>query len=72
MSIYLLTRLDNIGYDEIEGQVVRAKNIKEARGIANKYVGDEGKIWVNPKFVKCRKINPDAVSCVILEAFNAG
>lgn len=70
--IYLLSRKSKYDYDEYDAKVIRAKNPKEAREIANKYTGDEGKIWTDTELVSCEKINLVGTSREILGSFNAG
>ena len=70
--IYLLERKDAVEYDEYDAKIVRAKNPEEARAVANRHVGDEGRIWINKKAVSCRRIKPDAVSKEIMASFRAG
>lgn len=53
MPLYILKRTDEVHYDEYEAKIIRAKNVKEARSIANSSHGDEGRIWNNPIKVKC-------------------
>lgn len=70
--IYILERTDEIGWDEYTGKVVRAESEQEARDIANKKTGDEGKIWTDTTKVTCEQVATDGASGAILEAFNAG
>lgn len=70
--IYLLTRKDDVDFDEFTGKVVRAENEAEARHIANQRIGDEGRIWCDPDVVVCEVIDPNGQSQPLLEAFNAG
>lgn len=70
-NVYLLTRVDKIGYDEYRAKVVIAKNADEARLLANVKVGDEGKIWFDRTKVQCQKVNDDYPS-IVLACFNPG
>ena len=70
--IYLLKRLDDIGWDEYAAKVVRAESEKEARALANENVGDEGSIWEDSDLVSCEVVYLREDSAVILESYNAG
>ncbi len=70
--IYLLERKDEIGYDEYDAKVIRAKNPEEARAIANRHVGDEGRLWAEKEIVSCRRVKPDAMGKEIMSSFRAG
>jgi len=72
MALYLLSRNDDIGYDEYVAKVVRAKNESEAREFANADTGDEGKIWISPDKVTIELIESEGKAQVILSDFNAG
>jgi len=70
--IYLLTRLDEVGYDEFDGWVIRAKSEEEARKLANECCGNEGEMWNDKDMVACILVEPDGDADVILSSFNAG
>ncbi len=72
MSIYFLKRINDKGHDMYDAKVVRAATPKEAREIANKITGDEGRIWTDTKKVWCSRVKENAKSCEILGSFNAG
>ena len=71
MKIYLLRRKDNIGYDEYDSKVIVADSEQRARKLANEFVGDEGTIWDNPKFVTCEEVD-NTLEGVLITSFNAG
>lgn len=49
MHIYLVRRMDNVGYDEVSAVVVRAKDALTARYVAASVAQDEGEdIWMHP------------------------
>lgn len=70
--IYLLTRKDELGYDEYIAKVIRASCEMEAREIANEDTGDEGQIWMDPAKVRSKEINQIGPKGEILGSFNAG
>jgi len=70
--LYLLKQKNDLHHDEFWGKVIRAKNVKEARRIANVRVADEGEIWENPKLTSCKIIKTEGKSEVILNDFHAG
>lgn len=70
--IYLLKRLSDWDYEEYSDKVVRATSELEARKIANEEVGEEGKIWEDPTFVRCDEIDPNGPSKELLARFHAG
>jgi len=72
MPLYLLKQTDGADYDEYEAKIIRAKNAKEARSIANHKTGDEGRIWENFIKVKCTLILVAGTSKEILSSFHAG
>ena len=72
MKIYLLERVDGADYDEYDAKVIRAKNEKQAREIANERTGDEGKIWVDEKEVTCVVVPAAGEAEEILGSFKAG
>lgn len=71
MNIYILTRLNGIGYDEYDAKVVVAKNEQNARKIANESNGCEGKIWNNKEVVSCQIVD-DTKEGEVLGSYNAG
>jgi len=70
MALYLLSRSNNIGYDEFDAKVIRANTESHAREIANSNTGCEGKICADTKLVDCVYLDPTAHSGTILESFN--
>jgi hypothetical protein len=71
MKIWLLSRIDKVGWDEYAGKVIVAETAKRAREIANERVGDESEIWDNPEFVSCIEVD-NTVEGVVLDDFKAG
>lgn len=60
-KLYLLTRIDVVGYDQLSAVVIRANSQKSARSYAAIYAGDEG-----PDFWK----DKTKTTCEILTAEN--
>ncbi len=71
MTVYLLTRINFIEYDEYDAKVIVSTSELKAREIANEHTGDEGQIWNDEDKVKCELISLDTEG-VVLESFNAG
>lgn len=75
MNIYLLSA-NHVNYDMVEGFVIRASSMKEAREIASKHPGDEGALtWLTPSLSTCNLIGKGIEKEepeMILRAFNAG
>jgi len=71
MNVYLLHRLDSVGYDEYEAKVIVARTDYEARLLANVKTADEGPIWTDPTKVVCANLDLH-VARVVLESFKAG
>lgn len=69
--IYKLTRKTR-SYDEFDGKIIRAKSEIEARCIANEHTGDEGRVWLDDKEVKCEVISENGPSGEILGSFCGG
>lgn len=65
--IYLLTRLDEVGYDEYDSVAVRAENEQQARSIATRYMDSQ-----IPEKVSCDLIHPEGSPAIILTSFKAG
>ena len=72
MALFILTRTDKVCYDEYRSKVIRAKNVREAREVANLTPGDEGQIWDDLIKVKCARIPYSGIRKEILGSFNAG
>lgn len=61
------------GLDEVEGFVVSAATVREAREFASKFAGDEGAAaWLDPEKTHCRCIEGAYKEEMILRAFHAG
>jgi hypothetical protein len=65
-KFYLLEReAGTCGWDEYAAQIICASSPKEARSLC--VAGDEGPgIWLNPKLVTCRVINPTKKTGLIM------
>jgi len=70
--IYLLTVRKGVYYDSYDAKVIRACNETEARKIANKTIGDEGKVWEDRIVVSCKIVEEVEKSKPILESYCAG
>ena len=71
MNIYLLTRLDSVGYGECDAMIIIAHSTFEARELANMHTADEGQIWEDLTKVDCTCLDLTA-SKVVLKSFRAG
>lgn len=71
MKLFILERLDSVGYDEYDSFVVRAENETEARNLVgnNHY---PGKIWKCQESSSCEQIKTTGETKIILGSFNAG
>lgn len=59
-------------YDAYDEKVIIASNEENARNIANKETGEEGKIWNDPNLVSCEQIDlRKNEEYVLLSSFNA-
>ena len=73
MKLFLLTTTSNqMIWDAYDKKLIRAENEKEARHIANEYVGDEGKIWEDPQQVSSEIITSDGSAGEIITSFCNG
>lgn len=76
MTVYLLKRHGDIGYDEFGGFVVYAESEEYARNIAARAKGDEGSgVWTDPKASTCEALGfttNKVEARVVLGSFNAG
>ena len=72
MPLYLLKEKRLGPYDSYDSHLIRAKDPKEARRIANIISADEGPIWGNPGLSSCRRIQEEGKSGIIISSFNAG
>ena len=72
MKIFLLGRVEGADYDEYNAKVIRAKNEKQARELANERRGGGGKIWTDEKEVTCVVVTAAGKAEEILGSFNAG
>lgn len=73
MKLYLLKRKSLCRYDEADSFVVRAKNSAQARKLASKGAGDEGKqTWLNKNGSSCRSLKTEGTLEIVIRSFNAG
>lgn len=70
MKLFLLSRTDNVGYDEYDAFLVRAKTEEEARQLANPK--GSWSSWTTPENITCEIISNRGVAGVIIASFNAG
>lgn len=70
--LYKLTDTKSEGFDVYTEKIVRAHTEGRARALANKTVGDEGKIWTDKSRVTCVKVPTSGPEGEILGAFKAG
>lgn len=65
--------IERTPYDKVFGFVIRAKDSKEARRIADNNAGDEnhGDVspWLSPKCSSCRQIKDGASSIILKDYF---
>ena len=78
-KLFLLTSLEDRGYDEANGFVILADDSKQAREIAAQKCGDEGvDVWMQAHLSKCELIGcasglwTNRKSQVVLRDFNTG
>jgi hypothetical protein len=72
MKLYLIERIDPIGYDEYIGFVIAAESEAEAREMAAYLPGDEGaEIWKTAP-IRCIADVTGETPGVVLYSFNAG
>ena len=69
MKLFLLVRKDT-DWDEFSKHLVRARNEREARIIANTCCGDEGTIWDSAGLVHCRVITSKGKPEIVMSDFN--
>ena len=72
MALYLLSRQDEIGYEEYSAKLIRARSPYEARKIANEAPGDEGAIWDDTSLVRCDLIDSSGPGEMILGSYVNG
>ena len=84
MNIWLLSAIEENGYDTCDGFVVRAATEADARALAQAQGGDErwewgvvGELierpyWTDPNKSSCVELATDGEAKVILRSFNAG
>ena len=71
MKLWIIRRLDHVGYDEHDAFVVRAETEDEARIFASK----EGYGWdwsVPTQCSTCVELTYEGVAGIVLGSFNAG
>ena len=64
--LYLLEQRIFANWDENIGLVIRARNSKEARKLANTNHANEGEIWTDCSRTSCNRIKEDNDSKIIL------
>ncbi len=69
-KLFVLKRLNSVGWDEHAGFVVRAKDENEARQLAASAGREDW--WSFPEQTSCEVITTKGQSEIILEDFNAG
>jgi hypothetical protein len=73
MPLYLIERTDDICFDEMVRQLVRAKSQKEARKLASENIGDEGVgVWLDKSRSTIEIISSKGKSCVIMDHYKNG
>jgi hypothetical protein len=73
MRLYLLTRNDEVGWDENAGFVIRARSSAAARALAHtKGEYDPPDCWLDPNRTSCTQIPINGDAEIILTDFNAG
>ena len=73
MKLFILTRTDNVRYDEFDSFVVRAETEQQAREIATAADFSWPKVderWF--ALTKCEELTADGPAEVIVGSFNAG
>ena len=74
-KLYLLKRMDRVGYDEFDGFVISADTETEARDFAIQEAADEGdEVWSSQLDVSCTllALNTKHDKGIVLGSFNAG
>ncbi len=77
MKIFLIERTDDVGYDEFEAFVIRAKDIDKAKKFAETVYKDGENVWYTDEIppYKIKEIGETTTKdkeIVILGSFNAG
>ncbi len=72
MKLFLLKRTGDVGWDENEAMLIRAKNEQTARTMANVASADEGEIWTDNKKVDCIVVTAKGRAGILITDFNAG
>ena len=80
MNLYLISRNDNVGYDEYDSAVIAAPTEEAAKSFI--VDGNEIRAWTRNNSVNTKDINisikligtasPDIESGIVIESFNAG
>jgi serine protease inhibitor len=71
MKLWLLERTNEVGYDEYDAVVVRARSEVEARSIVQNARYYQG-AWASDENVKCTQLTAKGTAEIILGSFNAG
>ena len=67
MKLYLLTRLQDVKWDEVVSMVIRAENEEQAGLIANTNTGLEGEIWGDSLKVSCEVLTNEGYAGIIID-----
>lgn len=72
-KVYLIERIDNVGYDEYAGHVVVANSSEFARQLCIESCADErGDVWRNAVIKEISTTALDEAPRIVLSSFNAG
>lgn len=72
MKLFLLKTTGERIWDAYEQKLIRSENETDARCIANKQIGDEGKIWEDSEQVSCENIIVDGEAGEIINSYIHG
>lgn len=73
MKLYMISRTEDIGYDEYDSFVIAAESQEQARQIAADANGDEGRApWLDSTRSICREIDAKSEKGIVLRSFQAG
>lgn len=70
--LFLLKRIDGVGYDEYDSMLISEVSEYKARRLACENCADEGGIWADEAIVTCEVITPATNYGIIINSFNAG
>lgn len=75
MELYLLSRIDEVDYDEYDSAVVAAESEEESKNIEVGHIGQYHSSWTTPDNIKVELIGTareGTKAGVILTSYNAG